>query len=502
MKQLFLVLLFCAAQPVFGYDFKDMCRDIASSKESSKEILSAMRFFETIQLDSQAEGFIDFIVQGTDSDSFYLGDLYRSDFFRPLKDEYRGFTLKHVRNSQKNAIVVIPESYDDVDVGQVNDYMAVQEIGIRSNSIACLRKYRSFSVYYKSKDSWEHAGDLKPRNIADGMLKILEPSNVKKMSAQPCELFDDLDDETRVLMSDFCHTFPESSRLLDHYVDLNDFVSIETGKKNMITYTHVSFEPKVRRTLNKDYPDMAEYMDKYRKLITLSVAIKNKNGNTYVTLHITPKKTILEGYTYQGKVVPVDEEGNLVFEEAGTFQNEKEILSDTKLKVDFLGLDLSAHGKGIIKKQNTPKKEAYNLKVENITYKYSGRLLGIIPISVIKFLAPIDIDQFMNDMIYVMLHGNNNEGTILSIEWEEDDARNRFSKLHVSSEMLDHNMIEFITSIMRKFLRSKNLDQALAQSQALGEKVLSAVVSDARGVFSDLEGRSSGNVQLFGPLGK
>ncbi len=501
MKRFLVVVLLIISQSAFGYDFKDLCREVAPSQEASKAILAVLQSLEQMQFDTETEGFMDFLRNGMDTDSFYFGDLYRSQFFKPVNDNYRALTLKHERKPGSNTIIVIPESYDDIDITACINYLGVQELGIRENPFATLKKYRSFSLYFQSKEAWENAGDISPASLADGVLKVMDPTNIRQMTPKSsCGLYPNLKDETRILVDNFSTTFPTVSSLIDQYVELNNFVLIKqtessildtvlnkecTGNKD-VQYTHFKFTPKVKiKELKKNYPDLASNIKKYRGLFNINGVLKNTEDHIYAKLKITPKETLIEGYTADGKVIPFDEDGNLIFKEAGSFETEKEIIADGNIQVDFLGLDINISGNILINHETNENKDTLTGKIQTARYEYSGRLLGFIPISVIKFLSPIDIDRFADDMLYVMLNANNGEGTRGTIEWVKDEKHNRLSTIHVTTEMLDHYTIQFFSRYSRIFFGSS--ETVIEEGRMLAEKALDAVITDAKNIYAEID---------------
>ncbi len=493
MKRFIFILFLIFSTPVFGYDFKDMCRKIAPTDEAINSILNGINSFGIIEIDSNIEGFNEFLRDRINSDVFYFGDLYKSSYFRPINNGYRALTLQHIRKSGSDKIEIISQMYDQVDVRNSGEYVNIQEFGVKKNRRATIETYPSYSVNFRSKEAWEHAGDMTAENITTDIFKIIDPSNIQRIEAPASPLHKNLKKETRLVMNDFNRTFPNLSALIDRYIKLDQFIKIK--KKNNTQYTHLKLEPAVKlKILKKDYPEYADYMEKTRNNIKFRVAVKNKRGNTYFKIFFSSTKAILECYTYSGELIPFDSKGNPVFQESGTLDTEEEIIIEAPINIDFFGLKININNTILCKHHSETSKEILNFKIDKLNYSYSGMLLGFIPISVLKVLLPIDIDQFANDLVYVILNANNGQGSIATVWWESDESEHKFSGFSASTELLDHYFIRYFTKYTRGLIDTE--EGVAAQSDIFQKKFLTAFLIDIKTVFTDLRNQKSSGVKI------
>jgi hypothetical protein len=383
--------------------------------------------------------------------------LYNNPTLLPLEEGFRGVTLRGINHSDHYFMGLSPYKKEDIDNQTIGSFAS--EIALKQIDKSIVG-YRSYSAYMDTEMALKQYSHDNLLIFADSLLKIIDPENFYQLNSPESPVFKNIvGDNERKAINAFYQAFPEFAILLDQYIQLNSLFKIKQFKG--IAYTHFNFSVSCRyAALKKDYPLIADYLEQFRDVLKTGIKSINSNGHTLFNLEFdcSPDFFKFSIYTKDGKIVPFTDDGQPVFNEAFSLAqlNNYDFKVITQLLFDAYGLKY-LNNKIVTKGTyvNTREFASLKLKLESVSKtKVYGRKYHIFPKWFIDFIIPDNIDQLIYELVTVMLHANDNEGSFVTFEFDKRLPNEVFFNSLATSEYVDNFFIKLELGIWRNILKT------------------------------------------------
>jgi len=452
-------MILISAVYVFAYNFGDAIHDIhpdMQGSDSATEIIQLLdKVFSKIRSDEKSLAFLHFLDESLKKFDFSL--LYNNPALTPLDKGYRGVTLRGINHSDHYFLGLSPYKKADIDNQTIGSFAS--EIALKQNDKSIVG-YRSFLAYIDTEMALKQYSHDNLLLFADSLLKIIDPENLSQLNPPETPVFNNInEDKARVAINEFYHAFPKLATLLDRYIVLNSL--LETKHHKGTSYTHFDFSVSCRYdALTTDYPLIAEYLEQFRDVLQTHIKSINANGHNLFNLQFdcSPDFFKFSIYTREGKIVPFDDDGQPVFDEAFSLAQLKKYYFKLVTRLLFDAYGLKYFNNNIVTEGtyvNTRDVAVLNLKLESVSKtKVYGRKYHIIPKWFIDFLIPDNIDQLIYELVTVMLHANDEEGSFVKFEFDKRLPGDVYFNTLASSEYVDNFFIKLELGIWRNILKT------------------------------------------------
>jgi len=458
-RYLAIIFMICmSAVYVFAYNFGDAIHNIhpdMQGAESATEIVQLLdKVFSKIRSDEKSLAFLHYLDESLQKFDFKL--LYDNPTLAPLDRGYRGVTLQGINHSDHYFMGLSPHKKTDIENQTIGSFAS--EIALKQIDESVVG-YRSFSAYMDTEMALKQYAHDNLLIFADNLLKIIDPENLAHLNPPESPVFKNIDGDARMAINAFYHAFPKLAVLFDQYTTLNSLLKIDIYKG--VLYTHFDFSVSCKyEQLQKDYPLIADYLEQFRGVLQTGVKSINTNGHNLFNLQFdcSPDFFKFSIYTRDGKIVPFDRDGNPVFDEAFSLSQLKKYNFKlvTQLLFDAYGLkylnnDIVTTGSYV----NTSEFASLKLKLKHVSKtKVYGRKYHIFPKWFIDFIIPDDIDQLIYELVTVMLHANDDEGSFVKFEFDKRIPDEVYFNSLASSEYVDNFFIKLELGIWRNILKT------------------------------------------------
>jgi len=481
MRYLYVVCFICVSVVIaYAYNFNDAINDIHPEMDDASaaiEIVDLLnKVFSTIQSDDKSIEFLDYLDESLQKFDFKL--LYLNPTLVPLNNNFRGVTLQGKNEVDHYFLGLSDAKKDEI----LNDTLGSfsTEVGLKKIDESIVG-YRSFSAYMDTEMALKQYSHHNLLLFTDSLLKIIDPDNLKNNYPPQSTIFSTIKGEPRTAINEFNLAFPKLAEILDRYLSLTSLLQIRSY--NNMSYTHFNISTKCKfDALKEDYPLIASYLNQFRNVLQTKVVSKNSNGNTIFQLQFDCSENFFSFsiYTHNGKIIPFDEQGNPVFEDAFTLSLLKSY--DFKLVTSLLfdAYGLKYFNDNIVSSAsylNTDKMSVLNVKLDSVSKtKVYGRKYHIFPKWLIDIMIPDDIDQLIYELVTVMLHANDDEGSFVKFEFDFRNPDNVFMNSLASSEYVDNFFIKLELGIWRNILKTDKT--TIDEINTLIVRTLGAVLND------------------------
>jgi hypothetical protein len=458
-RYLSIIFMVCMSTVyVFAYNFGDAIHNIhpdMQGADAATEIVQLLdKVFSQIRSDEKSIDFLHYLDESLQKFDFKL--LYKNPTLAPLDQGYRGVTLQGINHSDYYYMGLSPLKKADIDNQTIGSFAS--EIALKQIDESVVG-YRSFSAYMDTKMALKQYSHDNLLIFADSLLKIIDPDNLTQLSPSESPIFKNIKGDARVAINAFYYAFPKLAILFDQYITLNSLLTIKNHDGT--AYTHFDFSVSCKYDdLKKDYPLISEYLEQFRGVLKTGVESVNTNGNTLFNLQFdcSPDFFKFSIYTREGKIVPFDTDGNPVFDEAFSLSQLKkyDFKLITQLLFDAYGLkylnnEIVTKGTYI----NTTEFASLKLQLKHVSKtKVYGRKYHIFPKWFIDFIIPDDIDQLIYELVTVMLHANDDEGSFVKFEFDKRIPGDVYFNSFASSEYVDNFFIKLELGIWRNILKT------------------------------------------------
>ena len=481
MRFFFVACFICVSVvAVFAYNFDDAINDIHPEMKGASaaiEIVGLLnKIFSNIRSDDKSIEFLDYLDESLQKFDFRL--LYKNPTLFPLENGFRGVTIQGRNETDHYFIGLSDYRKDELTNDTIGNFTS--EVGLKKIDESIVG-YRSFSAYMDTEMALKQYSHHNLLLFTDGLLKIIDPENLQNSDPSDTNIFNSIKGDERIAINIFYEAFPKLAEILDRYLTLTSLLNIQRYQN--IPYTHFNITTKCKYDeLKNDYPLIAKYLNQFRDVLQTKVVSKNSNGNTIFQLRFDCSEDFFSFsiYTKNGKIVPFDEKGNPVFKDAFSLARLKSY--DFKLITTLL---FNAYGLKYYNDQiistgtylNTDTMAVLNVKLDSVSKtKVYGRKYHIIPKWLIDFMIPDDVDQLIYELVTVMLHANDNEGSYVKFEFDFRDSDNVFMNSIASSEYVDNFFIKLELGIWRNILKTNK--KTIDEINILILRTLQAVLND------------------------
>ncbi len=498
-----IIFILIFSTSALAYNFDDVNREFIPTGKEMQSMVNIMNFYVKLQRDERAIEFFSFMRDCMED--FDFDEIYESSYLTPIDNGYHSLWFYGHNKPEFYELELPPTQKKQKQIKNSGDYIA--ELGLRKNDATLLGRYRSFSAYIKSETAWK---DFSIRNVIfllEGFAKVFDPTNIEKLNAPDSPLLKQLEKDApvvyanissdlRKVLNEYYKTNPNHSNFIYRYfVPTAPLEVFKIKKYNTIPYTHIKAKlPFNIELIERDFPDLADYMEDLRENFRVSVVLRTTTGNTLLKAVINSTVSMdLEIYTRLGKVVPFDSNGTPIFSEeflGSKLKNYKCIAALGMMIKQFgLQVDMDIICDGEYKSNSS--KTIMGGKITDSKSTISGNFLGFIPPAVINVLMPGNMDQLMSDYFEVLIKANNGEGSIGKFEWDTKKSNNVISYFDASTELLDCFLIRFgMKMVLSRFVKDEeSRDQLevflkdfvmtwLTDIQNSGDKVVSLMLNE------------------------
>ncbi|ETR72697.1 MAG: hypothetical protein OMM_01512 [Candidatus Magnetoglobus multicellularis str. Araruama] len=467
---------------VFAYNFGDAIHNIHPDMQGNKsatEIIQLLdKIFSKVRSDDESIAFLHYLDESLQKFDFRL--LYKNPTLQPLDNDFRGVTLQGINESDHYFLGLSPDKKDDIvnqTIGSFASEIALKQI---DKSIV---GYRSFLAYMDTELALKQYSHHNLLLFADSLLKIIDPDNLAELNPPESNVFTNISGDARVAINSFYYSFPKLASLLDRYIEVNSL--LKTKYHETISYTHFDFSVSCKYdALQKDYPLVSDYLEQFRNVLQTGVESINANGHKIFKLEFdcSPDFFNFSIYTKDGKIVPFDSNGIPVFADAFSLASLKKYYFKLVTRLLFDAYGLKYFNNNIITKGtyvNTREFAVLNLRLDSVSKtKVYGRKYHIFPKWFIDFIIPDNIDQLIYELVTVMLHANDDEGSFVKFEFDKRLPNENYFNSLASSEYVDNFFIKLELGIWRNILRT---------DQATVDEMNGLIIRGLNAVLHDLE---------------
>ena len=465
---------------IMAFTFEDAILKIGPDMKGQESAIENIEILHKIITQTRSdETSLEFLDYLDDSlQEFDFKKLYEYPVLTSIDNGYRGVVLAGINEKDAYYIGIIPKNYNDIILRNFGSFKSEVSLKKIDKSIV---GYRSFSGRMKTKIALTKYCHINLLSFIEGLLQIIDPANIKSLDSKESTVFTNITGDAKKVINEFNNSYPQLSVILDRYIHLRSLCEIKMH--NNIPYTHFNLKCSgIYKTIKKDYPLIAKYIDQFKDVIKTSVASKNSKGNTILDMDFDCSKDFfaISLYTKSGKLIPYNEKKEPVFDDAFLLTDLKTYDFNLESKLFFNAYGLKYQNDKILSKckyLNTPKMSALSLKLAEVSKtKVFGRKYHVIPKWLIDFMIPASIDQLIYELVHVMLNANEGKGSSIQIEFDLRKQENIFFKSTASSEFVDNFFIKLELGIWRSILKtnSKTIDQI----NNLCSKSLDSLIND------------------------
>lgn len=477
---LLLVLFFSAAKYI---GFADVARTV-SGKSSDKivDYLSLLRnAFAVSKYDKNAEEFHDFL--SGSFENFDFKSLYNSRYMEKGSNDSRWITYsgKYFKTHYFISLVNTPyETITNPDFGDYSAYFELKKKEISSYRSKAYPKLPSYLLNLKVNSNFGSVSHETGSLALEQLLRVIDPLNLKEMEGGESKLYPKLKKPNeRKIIYQLEKDFPKSIRFLNLYTTSS---SLLAESEENSTYTKIQFSGELnQKNIRIHYPYLGDYLDNLKDLGWVKFDLVLPTGQKILQAGLSSEKLQLTAtlFTKNGKLIPYTVSGkteNLDFKNEISFTNITKL--DYKINIQFHGniyglhfdsnaIRLNAH---FSKKTNEGIFKFQFVDFEKI--RVSGGFSYLIPVWLINFVIPGDLEELVNHFVLVLQKANDGKGTFGEFSWTNKSKNWEFNA-NVQTEIVDSFLIRFGLRIWNnKFLPSVEAREELGKLISKGLDIL------------------------------
>ncbi|HOW82764.1 MAG TPA: hypothetical protein PK573_09400 [Spirochaetota bacterium] len=442
-----MVLALASWMNISPYTYNDALCDIVPGGRGKDAVIEIAKVLDRTDVhyrtDPETEGFRKFMRSTTNDFNFMK--LYDSPYFTDAGNGFRALRTQGCGMGEEYLISLVTGDGDRCSMSRIWDYTTSYALKKNDRSVA---GGRSFIVSVNSTTATGRYSHVNALLFAEGMLKIIDPANIRALASSRCALFDNIQGESRAVIDAFCRQFPLISALFNRYTAMRSFLEIREYKG--IPYASLKFRYGYRfDNLKKDYPELARSFEKVRGLYKINMKVKSQKGRTLMLIVFDSRDDALglSLYTRGGRLVPSDDNGKPVFAEEIELSTVRDLeyyavidmvhdVHGLKFITDNMVVSFrlaSARGRGL-----------WTMKLVDVSKtRITGSYYNIIPAWLIDAFIPSNMEQLVYDVTRVMLGANGGEGSSVSFEWDTRDPARVMLKFSALSEFMDNYFMKY-----------------------------------------------------------
>jgi hypothetical protein len=465
---------------ISAYTFDDVLRDIVPGRKGADAVKEVTRLLEKTSIrfktEPETDAFRKFFE--TTLENFDFIKLYESPYFKEDKKGFRGVRFQGCNVNNHYMVHLVTSDNSRCETTRAWDFTT--EYSLKKND-RCIAGGQSFIVSVKSTTATKRYSDRNGLLYAEGLLKVIDPANIRNCKAPESSLYDNIKGESRQVINEFYRSFPKVSELFNRYSIIRSFLEIKNH--NNIAYTRLAFKYGYRiDNLEDDFPELAKSLKNIEGLYKIRMTIKNGNDHTIMAIVFDSHEDALnlELYTRQGSIIPYDVQGNPLFSEGITpiYLKDFSYYAVLNMVHDVHGLKFVTDNVVVrFRYQNTPVRGVWTMKLDEVSRtRISGSYYHIIPSWLIDFFIPNNMEQMIYDLSRVMLKGNDGLGSMVTFEWDRNDPKNIMLHFTAVSEFMNNYFLKYGLGVWSK--KTTSYDALIQEAKTLRTKFLDALKAD------------------------
>jgi hypothetical protein len=477
-----LTLAVSAWMNIAPYTFDDVVKDIVPGRKGAdamKEITTIVdKTSQQFRTDPETEEFKKYFRKVLEDFDFMK--LYESPYAKDKGDGRRGLTFRGCSMNGYYLETIADRKDGSCGLARIWDYST--EYSLKKND-ACIVGGRSFIASIESTKLTRKYSHRNALRFVEGLLKVIDPGNIRLMSAPESSLYPETEGISRKVINEFYRSFPGVSALFNRYSVIRSFLEIKDYRG--VPYTRLAFRYGYRmKNLKNDYPELGKSLSAVEGLYRITMAVKNSNNRTVMTVVFDSREDVLSLTlnTRHGRLVPADDAGNPVFNDEITLTALREISYRAVVEMvhDVHGLKFITDNMVIaFRYRDTAGRGSWTMRLEDVSKtRITGSYYNIIPGWLIDMFIPNNMEQLIYNLSRVMLKADDGAGSRVTFEWDTRNANNVTLKFSASSEFMDNYFVKYGLRVWsRKALANERLTR---EAKELRGKFLDAFRADMK----------------------
>ena len=434
-------LLFClVAFSAWAADFKSALNRVGVGPVS-KMVKLWYDFNEGFKTGKQATEFFDFA--GESLLEFDFKQLARSKYFQNQKNVHFSGEYKSpyywVRLKKSN-----PNSLQFGDLS--GRFQVIEYKGKEEDSFWFKTELVGNSGQWSAKKSLF---------AVDELLSMLSGDSAGNKLKQGQPIYKNLAGDSRRILNLYQETFPSFSSFVARYTRLSSLVTKKEKNQKKVTFFNLRGRLNMA-ALQADFPGLYEYLEELGELFVLKTSLIDKNGNRLASFHVNSetREIFWSFYCHQGKIVPQDKAGNLIFKDAISAKQAQTLALSifASLRVKIYGLNFSfknivVRSKATISKTDTFQVSARLTKIS--TPQIAGSFYHVVPPWLIDIGMPGNMEELANRFIRVLVAGNYRKGSSFRFIWDaQQPKQGSIATVSAETEILDNPFARFAVKVI------------------------------------------------------
>jgi hypothetical protein len=471
---------FASAQQAAPYTFGDAFSDITPDGKGRGAVADLVRLMEKADVrylsDPKTEEFFRYFKASLEKFDFMK--IWNGPYLQEQGEGHKGVRLQGCSTGDRYTVKLITDPEASCAEPHMGDYQSRYSLKINEQ---CVVGGRSFVVDVQSVRSWGRFSHRSFLRFAEGLLKVIDPDNLARIEAPESGFHPAVTGDARRVVNLAHMDFPRLSALFNRYAGVRSLLTVKSH--NGVRYTHLDFRYGYRSdAIKRDFPVLARSLDATKGLYRIVMTVKNARANPAMRIVFDSRDDALEIslVTRQGKIVPVDEKGSPLPDEAITPSE----ISGISYFADIF-MEHNVHGLVFTTKavrvdfgfSDTPAEGIWRMKLGDVSpTRISGLYYDIIPPWIIDAFIPRNMEGLISDLGKVMLQAEGGQGSTVVFRWDTRDPENVRQHFRATSEFMDNYFMRYGLRVWTKStVANKNLT---AEIQALTSKVLEALKTD------------------------
>jgi hypothetical protein len=478
MKYAVLALLVIMACPPV-YNWSDALVDMAPHGRGADVAMEIVEFLSKARVRTDAKTGEFFDTLGKSIARFQISRLYESELMRDLPDGFKGVAFYGRQGAAHYHMGLTDADYGRVTLSNPGEFFT--QMGLKKLD----EKDRGGTLFTGTIAAKAVFGEFSHQNAAaltDGLLKVLDPENIKKMQCFKERQNRHIQNESLQVVHEYYKAFPLSTDILKQYVFIYHSL-VRRYRHEGREYTRSHFRAMfLMDRLRADYPAIAAHLDSLRNFYTVEMSVLNPQGNTVLTLTFDSKDDFFSFYTYTagGMVIPRDRNDMPVFDEAFFPSQMENAVFDARVNtlVNVYGLKFISQGiKGRIAFDLGPQKGRLEMTLVDFPKTLvTGRLGSVVPAWVIELAIPQNMGSIVDEFFETMINSREGKGAFIAMEWDESSKNGVDFSFFAQSDFLDNFYVRFAMAAANYQLRTTG--QARQEAASFVEGYFAALIKD------------------------
>ncbi len=485
-KRVTLVVAFIFSTGILGYAFDSAIKTLGPGNNGLKSGLQMVELWHKmsskLKIGKSAKRFFNFLDESVKKFDFM--QLYESKYMSGRSGGFHTVTLRGQNLPSAYRLDLVKGSYSSVNISTFGNFGA--EFGLRKvdKSIVGDRSFRGNAKFRTNLKQFSH---INGTAFLEGLQKILDPTNLSKLSYANSSIYRNVKGESRSLLNAYANQLPNFSKVLHKYTSLRSLVKVK--EHNGQKYTHMKMIGGLKmRALKRDFPEIYDYLEEVKGILKLRLIVNNSKGKRVTTFYLDSKNRsiVWSLYTKDGKIVPFDGKGRPAFDQAFSLAkvNRYTFYGIMNARLYIYGLKFNT--KSVITRADYRRKgrnASFRLHVTRIPKpSVSGRFYHVLPTWLIDIGIPGNIEELAGKMATLMQKGNNGKGTRLNLAWNGKNASNTIVSGNGQTEIIDNRFIRFALKIWSRKMRPD--DKALKELNRFQSLLTGKLLADMRRLAS------------------